>query len=370
MAVQIRRDLGFDESGVGFAFAAFFGMASLASAPLGKLTERGGPVRSLRVAAIVSGTACLVTAAFSRSLPTLIAPLAVAGASNALCQPAANLLIARALPPERQGFAFAVKQSAIPMATLLAGASVPLLARTVGWQGGFVFAAVLSFSSAAFVPRLAIEGLSLESRPDGVPTADVPFRVMAVLAIGIGFGAAAAGTLGSFLVSAAVDGGWSESSAGWLLTGGSLAGICVRVFAGMRADRRAGGHLRVVALMLTAGTAVFVLLSIHEPWAYLVAGPLGFCTAWAWPGLFNLAVVRANPARPAAATGITQTGTYIGAVSGPLLFGVLAERTSFPTAWLAAAGFALVGAAAMTEGRRRLRAWRANAVPPVDPIPA
>ncbi len=116
----------------------------------------------------------------------------------------------------------------------------------------------------------------------------------------------------------------------------------MRLAAGARADRRDGGHLRVVALMLVLGAGAFAVLADDRTAApTLVAGPLAFCTAWAWPGLFNLAVVRANPTRPAAATGITQTGTYIGAVSGPLLFGVIADRISFTAAWLVAAAFAL-----------------------------
>jgi MFS family permease len=370
MAVQVRRDLGFDDSGVGLAFAAFFAAASLGSAPLGRFTERGGPVRSLRRAAMVSGAACLVVAAGARSLATLLPPVAVAGAANALCQPAANLLIARAIPSNRQGVAFAVKQSAIPASTLLAGLAVPAIALTVGWRWGFVGAAALAAATAALVPATAGEvgGDGVAARtaePAAGRGSDVPLRVMAVLAVGIGFGAAAGGTLGSVLVSAAVDADVSESAAGWILTAGSLAGIAVRLAAGVRADRRAGGHLRVVALMLLAGAVSFALLATTTPLAYALAGPLGFCTAWAWPGLFNLAVVRANPSRPAAATGITQTGTYVGAVSGPLLFGVIAERSSYRAAWLVAVTFALLAAAAMTAGRRSLRAWRAT----VQPVP-
>ena len=363
MAVQVGRDLGFDASGVGYAFAVFFGAASLGSAPLGRLTEGRGPVLSLRVAALVSAGASLVVASTAQSLAGLMAPVAVAGAANALCQPAANLLIARAVPADRQGFAFAVKQAAVPFSTLLAGAAVPALALTVGWRWGFVGAAALSLASGAILRADPTTGGAGPARTKSERRgSDVPFPVMAMLAVGIAFGAAAGGTLGSFLVSAAVDGGLSEGSAGWLLTAGSVAGIVVRLLAGMQADRRDGGHLRVVAIMLVLGAGAFALLAISEPWSYVVAGPLGFCTAWAWPGLFNLAVVRANPTRPAAATGITQTGTYIGAVSGPLLFGVIADHAGFRTAWLVAVGFAVLAAAAMTRGRAQLRAWKSGAV--------
>lgn len=373
MAVQVGRDLDFAESGVGIAFAAFFAAASIASAPLGRVTERGGPVRSLRLAACVSGASCLAVAAGARSFATLVVPIGVAGASNALCQPAANLLIARALPVSRQGFAFAVKQSAIPASTLVAGAAVPAVALTVGWRWAFVGAGIASFLTAALVPtRLPAPPVHPADERPGPDTAtagdatelapeqaeDVPVRIMARLALGIGFGAAAGGTLGSFLVSAAVDGGLSEGGAGLVLTGGSLAGIGVRLVAGIQADRRTGGHLVVVARMLLAGAVAFALLATTLPVAYVVAGPLAFCTAWAWPGLFNLAVVRANPRRPAAATSVTQTGTYIGAVSGPVVFGLIADASSYRLAWSAAVVFSVAAAIAMISARRALLAWR------------
>jgi MFS family permease len=365
MAVQVGRDLDFGTSGIGLAFATFFVAASAASAVGGRIAERIGAVPAMRLAGVVSGLASLAVAATARSFATLLVPLAVAGAANAVCQPAANLLIARAVPPHRQGVGFAVKQSAVPMATLLAGFAVPSLALTLGWRWAYVAAALLALGTLPLVPS-SMPGFDpfrrRAARDDGVSAAsraprrraDVPVRLMALLTVGIGLGAAAAGTLGSFLVSASVAAGISEGAGGLLLTAGSLAGIAVRLAAGARADRRDGDHLRVVALMLALGAGAFALMATDQPWAYALAGPAGFCTAWAWPGLFNLAVVQANPSYPAAATGITQTGTYVGAVSGPLLFGVLADHTSYPVAWLAAAAFSVAAAAVMAVGHARL----------------
>lgn len=360
MAVQVRRDLDFSASGIGLAFGMFFVAASAASAVGGRIAERIGAVRAMRLAGAISGLAGLVLAATARSFVTLLIPLAVAGAANAVCQPAANLLIARAVPPHRQGVGFAIKQSAIPMATLLAGFAVPSLALTIGWRWAYVAAAVLAIGTLPLISTSLSSvssvspALPAEPGPERRRKADVPLGLMALLTVGIGFGAAAGGTLGSFLVSGAVDAGISEGSAGLVLTAGSLAGITVRLAAGAQADRRDGDHLRVVALMLALGAGTFALMASGEPWAYALAGPAGFCTAWAWPGLFNLAVVQANPSHPAAATGITQTGTYIGAVSGPLLFGVLADHSSYPLAWLVAAAFAIVAAVVMAAGQTRL----------------
>jgi MFS family permease len=71
----------------------------------------------------------------------------------------------------------------------------------------------------------------------------------------------------------------------------------------------------------------------------------------------NLAVVKNYPAAPAAATGISQTGVYAGAVLGPSIFGLLAERVGYRGAWLgAAACSALAGALVIASRYVLLRA--------------
>ena len=126
--------------------------ASLGSAPLGRLTERRGPAPSLRAAAAITATCQLGLAGLARSLPVLLAFLAVGGSANALAQPAANLLLARDVPVHRQGLGFAIKQAAIPIATLLSGLAVPAIALTVGWRWAFVASAALATASIATVP--------------------------------------------------------------------------------------------------------------------------------------------------------------------------------------------------------------------------
>jgi hypothetical protein len=369
MAVQVRGDLEFSETGVGVAVGAFFLTASGLSAFMGGWAERAGGGRALRLAALWAATAQLLVALGARSLVLLTLVLAFAGAANALGQPAANLVIARALPANRQGIGFAVKQSAIPFSTLLGGLAVPALALTVGWRWAYVTAAALAVVSALLVP---VEAAAADppNRPkrgtaaDGVAAGPagrhraegrLPLPIMAVLAAGAALGAAAAGTLGAFLVSAGVAAGLAEGSAGLALSVGSGLGIACRLWAGMRADRRSGGHLRWVAGMLTLGAFGYLLFATGRPGPFLAGLPLAFGAGWAWPGLFNLAVVLANPASPAAATGVTQTGTYLGAVLGPLLFGLVAEQLSFAWSWSLAALTSWLAAGAIWTGRAMLR---------------
>ncbi|HEY3238192.1 MAG TPA: MFS transporter [Acidimicrobiia bacterium] len=369
MAVQVRGDLGFSEAGTGLGVAAFFATASIFSAASGRWAERLGGDRGLRLAALWSAAVQLAIAVLAAGLPILLVLLALAGTANALAQPAANLVISQALPLHRQGLGFAVKQSAIPASTMLAGLAVPAIALTAGWRWAFVGSALVSLASAAAVPAQ----VRWHSRPaaatfDGSGRA--PMATMAVLSLGIALGAAAAGTLGAFLVSAGVEAGLAPGTAGLTLTLGSVVGIAVRLLAGLRADRRGGGHLRVVALMLALGSVAFALFATGRPGVIVAAVPLAFGAGWAWPGLFNLAVVLANPGSPAAATGITQTGTYLGAVAGPLGFGFLAEHVSFSVAWLVAAATAAGASVAIWAGRAMLRRTRQVAVEPLPPVPA
>ena len=375
MAVQVRADLGFSEAGTGLGVAAFFATASLFSAVAGRWAEGMGGDRALRLATLWSAAVQLAVAVLTGSLPVLLVLLALAGTANALAQPAANLVISRALPLGRQGLGFAVKQSAIPASTMLAGLAVPAVALTVGWRWAFVGSALLSLVSAATVPVATGAERRAPADDSFEGPGRAPMGTMAMLSLGIALGAAAAGTLGAFLVTSGVEAGLAPGTAGLTLTLGSAVGITVRLLAGLRADRRRGGHLRVVALMLALGSVAFALFATGRPGVIVAAVPLAFGAGWAWPGLFNLAVVLANPGSPAAATGITQTGTYLGAVAGPLAFGFLAEHTSFAVAWLVAAAAAAGASAAIWTGRAMLRRSRlvtAGAVPlePIPPLPA
>jgi MFS family permease len=152
----------------------------------------------------------------------------------------------------------------------------------------------------------------------------------------------------------------AEGAAGWLLTIGSLLGIVMRIFQGARVDRGERGPLQVVIAMLLVGAVAFVGYATMVPAAMVLATPIAFGFGWAWPGLFNFSVVRNNPSAPASATGITQTGTYVGAMAGPLAFGAIAQHASYEWAWLVGAGWFLASAAFMIAGRRMMLRVKAD----------
>ncbi|MFA9430460.1 MFS transporter [Egicoccus sp. AB-alg2] len=361
LSVQMSAELGFGARELGLATTIYFAVSAVGSTPAGRFVQRAGAFPGIVVTATLSGAALLGIAGLATTWATLVAMLVVAGVGNAFAQPAANLLLAREVPPGRQGFFFGVKQAAVPITTLLAGASVPLIGLTIGWRWAFVIVAAGSAALPFLTPRAPRPGVAGTAQP----SAHVDRLPLAVLAAGAMLGAAAANSIGVFLVASAVDAGFADSTAGLLLAGGSVLGIATRLLVGHLADRREGAHIVRVSAMLLAGSVGFGLLALATPPPVFLAGTVvAFVAGWGWNGLFTFAVVRSYRGAAAAATGLTQTGLWLGGMIGPLAFGLLADGAGFSVAWSVGGVTMLVAAAVCAAGRRLLlRAKAERALP-------
>jgi MFS family permease len=353
LAVLVREDLAFSEAQLGFAATTFFASSALCSYPAGRAAERSGSFATTATGAVLSAAALLGVAVLARSYGVLLACLTLAGGGNALAQLGSNGALAWGVPLERQGFAYGVKQSAIPIATLLAGLAVPAVGLTVGWRWAFAGGAAIALPFVLVAPRT---GRPPRATGERVREGDASTLPLVVVAVGAGLAAAATNAFGAFLVESAVADGMAPGTAGLLLAVSSALGIGSRLWLGWSADRREGRHLPVIAGLLATGAAGFALLSAGGT-AGLVAGALlTYGSGWSFPGLLNFAIVRVNRRSPAAATGITQTGVFVGGGVGPLAFGLLVERFGYATSWLCAAALMVGAAALMLAGRRLLRA--------------
>jgi MFS family permease len=367
MAVQIRGELGLSDVQIGLAIGSFFVGSAAGSTLLGRLAEQLGAILAIRLGLVASIVADLTIAAAARSAGSLIAVLAVAGLANALTQPAINLLLVRVVAAERLGFVMALKQSGMPGASLVGGLAVPTLALTVGWQAGYLVAAVAAVAALLLTTRLPLTVPTAPGRPgETTPTAwrprpDLDSSVLVLMA-GVGvLGGGAANIVVAYLVSGAVDAGISPGPAGLLLTFGSALGITSRLIHGRQADRARFDVLGRVITMFLIGAVGAGALAWHTSPGYLVATPVVFAAGWAWPGLFNLVVVNANRAAPAAATGVTQTGVYLGSLAGPVIAGLLVERFGYRPLWLLTAAL-LAGACGLAIAvRQNLPATRTAA---------
>jgi MFS family permease len=350
MAVQIRAELGLPMSLLGLAGSIFFATSALVARPLAAVTERIGPTAALRLATMGSA-GCLAALAAAPSTLWLLVGLAGAGIPTAMSQPAANELLMARIAARRRGFAFAVKQSAIPVSTLLAGLAVASIALTIGWRWAFLFAGVLGLLTVPAVPRIRWSRSSRVA-PDNSAGSGL---ILLALAAGTGLGAAAANAMGTFLTVSAVGVGYREATAGLMLSLGSAAGLVMRLAAGALADRMRPDLLRMVAVMLGVGAVGYLLLALGQPVVFLVGMVLGFGAGWAWPGVFNYAVAARFPDRVATATSVTQTGVYLGAGGGPLLFGLVAEHAGVAAAWLASGVLAALATVTVIVARARSR---------------
>ncbi len=409
LAVQIQGDLDFDDAALGLTVGAFYLAGALGSVLSGRIVERVGPRAALRFTALATAGVLLATGAAAGSWAVLTGLVGLAGLANALAQPATNLYIARGVRPGRQGLAIGVQKSGIPAAALLGGLAVPTLGLTVGWSWAFVIGALLALAASAYVPSVppkpersaeagaaeaadgppagaasgqaadgppadgladgppaaeaedgpSADGPSADGSPDGSRTAesqtnaasarpDVPTRLLAALATATGLAAAGSGSLSGFFVVSSVGTGVDEGTAGFLLGAGSLVGIAVRLILGAMADRGAIGAWNTLTVMFLVAAASFGGLATGSEAVLIAVLPFAFATAFAWPSLYHLAVVRANPSAPGAATGITMTGSYTGAVGGPLVFGLVADLASYGWAWGVAVVFMAAAAAVMT----------------------
>lgn len=339
LAVQIQKDFRIGEAEIGMTVSVFFMVGSATSAVAGRVVERIGPVASLRLAAAMGGTILLVAGAAARSWAVLVAFVAAAGLANSLAQPAANLYVARGVANRRQGLALGIQKAGVPTASLLAGLAVPTVGLTIGWSWAFALGGLLALAVSLGVPAIgsgpsaaAQRGSTAQDRASQ-PRPDVPVRLLVAVAGAISLAAMGSMALGSFFVLSSVEIGVEEASAGVLLMAGSVVGIVTRLGMGAGADRSSLSPWHMLTAMYAVAGLAFVGLSVGSKPMLFAAMPFAFATSFAWPGLYHLAVVRSNPSAPGAATGITMTGGFAGAVTGPLLFGLLVEAAGYAWAW-------------------------------------
>ena len=255
LSIEIRAELDYGEATGGLILAVFFAASAVVSSRIGRGIDRIGPRRGL-LAALGGIVVLQLLIAGAGRHPWVLAVLAAAsGICNATAQLSANVFIARDLPLHRQGVGFAVKQSAMPGASLVAGLTLPAIALTLGWRWVFVLGAALAAGAMALV-ALRLPGRGATSRtPPGAPAggygADTsapgdagpapPRGALAALAVAAAFSTAAAITLGGFFVESAIDAGITAAVAGLAFAGGSLVSIVVRL-AGRHARRPTPGQ--------------------------------------------------------------------------------------------------------------------------------
>lgn len=355
LATFIQDDLHLSAAGLGIAVALNRAAGAATSPVLGRSADRFGATRSLRIATGTAMVASLGIALTASSTIILIAWLMVAGCSVALVQPAANRLLSARVTKGGLGKAFGIKQSAPPLASMLAGISVPLIAVTVGWRWAFVVAAAAAaLMTIGIRPVRRIRGK--RPSPASHPPQPADRWTIVTLATGFGLGTSCSSSVTTFFVVSIVERGTGDVVAGALLAIASLVAVLARLVGGVAADRVPDNHLRICSAMALAGAFGVAALSVADTVPLqAIAVVVALTGTWGFNGMYWFALIRAFPNSPGTITGAVAPGGLLGATIGPIAFGLIAETAGYPHAFRVATVAAFATALVFMLGNRLIQ---------------
>ncbi len=379
VSVFIREDLALTDQRLGLALSSGYFAGAGVILVLKRALDALGWRRTM-VAAAVLGAIGLGGIAMATDSRMLTIALLFSGAGVALMMPSTNLLLVTVDGTDRLAQLLAVKQASVPIALLLAGLAVPPTLAVATWRALFVgglFVAPLGLLlvwrlAAPSGPAAVVEQPSAaslhhephEHRPIGAPHSgrDVVRKQgssgsqgLGVAAVGVAIASCLPGALTAYLVISLVDSGMGPSTAALLYGSANIAGIIVRISAGIYASQVATkGFIPVATMMILGGIGALLLGTGLRPLLVLGAS-LAFGLGWGWPGLLFYAVMNARPASPAAASAAVHAGGLSGAAAGPIIAGGVAAAAGWIAAWSVVGALSIVGGVLVAVAAQRLR---------------
>ncbi|MBA8926155.1 MFS family permease [Kutzneria viridogrisea] len=343
LATPIERALHLSGTGFGLALSGFFAMTALGS-PVARRVAVRLPVPVLL--ALVCGTAALCLPLATTGTAGLALALLLAGAGNALTQPAAARYIAGRVPAQRLSLATGLTGAALGAAPMLPGLLAGQVAEPLGWRLTLLLAAGFPLLALAFTPLARTQGHPVAASGEAAPLS----RTLVLWTVGAALATIGSNATASFFVQLGTGSGLSTTVAGTMLSLASLLAVAVRLVAGVRADRAPQHNPLVVAAMMLSGALGLVLIALGTPVTFVLGAVLVVAGGWGWTGLLLSAVLRLLPGQAARAGATVQIGLFGGAALAPFAFGALSSSVGTSTAVLLAAGCALAGALAVRVG--------------------
>ena len=358
----------------------------------GWLVDRIGVRRAVVIGSLVTGV-FVGAVALAPSYGVMLLLLALSGLGCGFIYPSAVKAVMVWFPPQERATAIGVNQAAVNISGILGAALMPALALSVGWQAGFVVAAAMAFAVsglAAAVYRDPPGGVAAWAAggasstmceiEQGLPcvTGDeqadraavrpgflAVVRSRDILLLGLAamflcmveFAA-----LAHLVLFLHIDWAYSVVAAAGLLAVCQAAGAVGKPLSGLVSDRLLGRRRKAPLLALAglAGVAcaILALLGPGHTWLLWTALVMLGVGAVGWGGLFGtLAGETAGPAAAGAAAGVTAAIVNVGIFIGPLLFGLIVDRSgSYAPAWWAMVGAAVLAACLLALVREPRRA--------------
>jgi MFS family permease len=337
LAPKMAQDFTLSTTTLGLALSGYWVSASLGSLVSGPLSRRFDD-RTLLVSSVAIIALGLVgIGLLATSQWWLVAMTVFVGIANGTAHPPANAVLQNRLPRNLQGFGFGLKQGAVPLASVVAGFSVPLVGAFLNWRLVFILAAVATLPLLVSLQKLREQTESVQLRVvtsrQGSLTALQRRRVRILAGVPL-FGAGAMSASATLVTTAADGNDWSLPVVGSMLAVASIVAAAVRILLGVFIDRR-GQIPRLGVIVMTASSVVgLALMTQSVLWLFIVGILISTGPGWGWPGILHQRAAEMTEPLVAQATGILQTAVGVSSAVAPVVAGVLLGSWGQGVTWL------------------------------------
>ena len=346
LAPTLREEYGLSLGQIGGLLAAAWLGATGTLLLWGLAADRYGE-RVVLVLGLLGSAGFLVGAAYAGSFEALFVMLVLSGAAGASVSSSSGRAVMLWFRPKERGLALGIRQSAIPLAGLLAAVVVPGLAASGGSEAAFLFlAAFCAFGALA-------GGALLRDREDesGLEAESVVHtlrdgRLWRLSVSGGLYLYAQVAVIGFGVLFLHDEHGLSVSDAALAIAASQVLAVALRIGMGRWSDILGSRvvPLRRSGLAVAASLVLTALLAGGPLWLLVPALALTGGLSMAWNGLsFTTAAELAGTARSGAAIGFQQSVLSGLGVLAPVLFAATVSAASWSVAFFFAAIVTLVG---------------------------
>jgi predicted MFS family arabinose efflux permease len=341
----------FGAQGVGFGIvvSAFSLMQFLATAFLGRLSDRTGR-RPILLATMLINTVGYVLFAFAGSYALLLLSRVICGFAGGNIS-VAQAYIADVTSPAERSRGMGTIGAAFGLGFIVGPALGGLAHHYAGPAAPGLLAAGLSLLNFALAWEILRESLAHEHRTHrelfdlghiGEALARPTLRPL-MLVWGL-VPLAFSGYTVALPLHAGAAFGWRERELGWFFAAVGVTAAVVQGYLFGKLVRRAGerrlAQIGAFGMALSVGVVPF-LGSTAGLYGWTFA--LAFSNSIAAPALTGLVSVYAGPAEQGTILGAAQAVSALGRMTGPAVFGAVYDVTSAPVAFLTAAGVMFLG---------------------------
>jgi MFS family permease len=338
LAPVAQTDVGVSAAAVGLVTALIYMSSVPAALFSGKVIGRLGAIRVSQLCILFSSTGMAMMAIPNRWVIALGA--LIIGVGYGAVTPASSTVLADKVPGGMRSLMFSIKQTGVPIGGAIAGALVPFLILSEGWQYAAIVVALIGvavIAAAQPIQRSVDSAQPHRNVARGIGLLE-PLRMvfsharLRELAISSFAFSGMQMCLGSYLVVVLTERALlSVAVAGGALSVAMVAGIFGRLFWGVLADFGFSSRSVLGSLGVMMAVCAGLVAVIDNNWSmsliYLVAFLFG-ASAIGWNGVYLAEVAHIAPAGQAgSATGASLAMTYSGVVFLPSLFWLVHAAT-------------------------------------------